>query len=439
MAKEINLPSKDQIKGYINKLLNKVTRRHQEINLVPDIKNEAIKSIKLRNATFFLSIVIVAVSLGFIAVFSSIAGGQQAIVGSKQNDIETLSNKIKSYKDLDNFLTIKDQLGGLSKISENKTVLSRVFNVLTALLPKGNNTIKISELSINLQESPVVISFDAQANAGEPPYYDYLVLDSFQKSMQYMRYYYGRYVDKEGNEIPAYCIIESGIDGANFQDQDKGIYAYWLITGEGCNPSYEAEYDEDGTVTNSDSVTSGYESEVEEYEGQTVVKIWRTPQFSDWYSEEPAEYAPYMSESGTIENVAHFDSSCITYSAIENYQATGNPSETSYTTDGSLTWVGTNQCELVDLSVNNGISVPANSNSNGRGADGELVLRFSASIYLEPEVFSFENKHLLALGPSSRYNVTDSFVQIKEMFAPAASECADDDIACKNNQTRGEN
>ena len=436
MAKEIKLPTADELKTKVAKFTAKVSRRHLEINLVPDIKDDMIKSLKLRNFTFFVCIVIASASVAAILVFSSIVGGQQAIIGAKNGDIEALSAKINEYDDLDNFLTIKNQLSGLSEISDNKNILSRIFNVLTAIIPKGNNTIQISELSIDLTSSPVVISFDAQANAGDPPYYDYLVLDSFQKSMDYMRYDYGRYVDRNDVEIPAYCMIETGADGSNFKDAEKGIYALWLINGEGCNPSYEPEYDEDNNITNAADATKGYEDYMTTYEGQTVVKVWRTPQFTDWYQEDPSEDSAYISLDGYISNVAHFSSDCINYSGISNYQNSGNPSETVYANSDGLTWVGVNNCKLVDTSENDGIVVP-DDHSNGRGADGELVLRFSAAIYLDPEIFSFNNKHLIALGPSSRYNVTDSYVQIQKMFTQAAAACADNDTACKNNQKGG--
>ena len=49
-----------------------------------------------------------------------------------------------------------------------------------------------------MEDNPT-FTIDAQANAGQEPYIDYRVLDAFKKSMQYMRYDYGEYVDKEGD------------------------------------------------------------------------------------------------------------------------------------------------------------------------------------------------------------------------------------------------
>ena len=412
-------------------------RQHNEINLVPDIKGEMIKSLKLRNFIFFLCIVVAAASVGVTALFGAIAGGQQLAISNKKQTIENLSGKLKSYGDLSDFLTIKDQLSNLSDITSNKKVLSRTFNVLSALLPTGADYIRVSELNVDLSGDSPVFAFDAQANAGRPPYIDYNVLDSFKKSMKYMRYDYGEYVDKYGATIPAYCIIETNSDGAFFADSStRSIYAYWNITGEGCNPSATTEAEDSDSETSTDQENQTEESLVtidgyvtEDYGGTPVVRIWRTPQFAEWYSENPTDGAPSIDQSGTISNVPHFSSSCLTYSAYDASSYTTNSDETVITTVDGLTWVSRNSSCLLVPDGDEGITI--SESSNGRDASDELVLRFSATITFAPEVYDFNNTHMLALAPSGRYNVTDSYVQIQAMFGERARDCAKDDAACK--------
>ena len=200
-------------------------------------------------------------------------------------------------------------------------------------------------------------------------------------------------------------------------DPEKGYYAYWLITGEGCNPSYEPELDKNGNEKyDEEKALKGYE--IDNYDGNQVVKIWRTPQYNDWYKKTEREGQPYMSLNGEISGVAHFESSCTTYSGIE--------SETT----NEITWESSNdECLLVPDGID-GIRI--SDSSNGRGASDELVLRFSASIVLNPEVYEFKNHHLLAVAPSGRYNVTDSYVQIQNMFSERAADCDPNDTACNN-------
>ena len=377
----------------------------REINLVPDIKNEMIKTLKLRNLILFISIVTAAASIGITAIIALIMGGQQLALDSKKASLELYSNKINSYSDLNKFLTIKDQLGNIATLTENKTVASRTFNILSALIPTGADTVTISELSIDLeQDSGVVYNLEAQANAGKEPFIDYNVLDAFKKSMQFMRYDYGEYVDREGNTIPAYCILEQGTDGATFYDADGGLYAYWLINGEGCN-----EHDSKGYST-------------EDYNGNQVVRIWRTPQFNSWYKATEVSGQPYMDLSGQISNVEHFNSACIAYTG-DNSRNSLNP-----------TWTETNSCLLVPDGTDGFVITES---SNGKDENEELVLRFTATITLDPAVYQFSNTHMLALAPSGRRNVTDSYVQVQAMFGKRAEDCEGGDTTCDN--TNNEN
>ena len=386
-----------------------------EINLVPDIKNEMIKTLKLRNYIFFGCIVVAIASIALTIIFGLIMGGQRIAVENKKSTLETLSAKLNSYTDLNDFLTIKNQLSDVDTLTSNKTVLSRTFNILSAILPTGADTITISEMRVDLTTDQPTFNLEAQANAGKEPFIDYNVLDSFKKSMQYMRYDYGKYVDKEGNTIPAYCMIEQGSDGASLNDSGKGLYAYWTIEGEGCNPS--------------DSLKPSDYS-IENYEGQNVVRIWRTPQFADWYKEGNSSNQPSMSLDGEISNVPHFESACTKYAGI---------------TDGGASapkWDTTNDCRLVygiegEDSDESGIIIT--ESSNGRDSSNELVLRFNATITFAPEAFQFTNTHMLAIAPSGQRNVTDSYVQIQSMFGQRAADCAEGDTACATANTNERN
>ena len=230
-----------------------------------------------------------------------------------------------------------------------------------------------------------------------------------------MRYDYGEYVDREGATIPAYCMVEnSEADGSTFYDAERqSYYAYWLITGEGCNPSAENNADaSEGAVT---ELPSGYN--YEDFNGQTAVKIWRTPQYNEWYQRADTgdNQQPTMTLDGKISNVAHFESACIKYQGEEN-------------PNGSIKWTETDDCKLV---VDDGITIT--DSSNGRNASDQLVLRFSAIVVLNPEVYKFSNHHMLGIAPAGRRNVTDSYVQVQKLFSERAADCAADDIVCSNN------
>ena len=156
-----------------------------EINLVPDIKTDMLKLMKLRNMIIFVSVLVIIGSAVFTAFLAVIKGAQDLTIDSQGKHIDNLSSTIKEYSELPDFLNIQDQLAKLKSINDKRSVLSRVFPVLKNLFPTNNDTIKISDLNVNLSTS--TINFDAQANAGEEPYIDYRVLESFKKKVKLIK------------------------------------------------------------------------------------------------------------------------------------------------------------------------------------------------------------------------------------------------------------
>lgn len=399
-----------------------------EINLVPDIKNEMIKALKLRNFIFFLCIVVSAGAIVVVLIFGSIVGGQSVALNDKNNTLDQMSGTLNGYSDLGEFLTIQNQVKQLSGIASNKNLLSRTFNFLLAFEPTNGDLIEFSTINVDLISSTIRI--EAQADALNEPFIDYNVLDAFKKSLNYLTYDYGKYVDKNGNEIPSYCIVENDLNGSFFAEEDGSLYAYWDIDRVGCNPAddedEEDEDEDDVVVTNNNDEAEdncddgencatpivisgsgenkrkdhGYEYEAYGENGRGV-RIWRTPRYNEWHE------AGYMDLDGNIEGVPHFESECSSY--------TGEEKE-----DKSIVWTKTNdQCKLVP-DGENGIEIL--ESSNGIDENDRLVLRFEAVLTLEPEAFKFNNHHLIAFGPEGRYNVTDSYTQIEKMFTERASD-----------------
>ena len=368
-----------------------------EINLVPDVKAQMIAAQKKRNVVFFAASAVSAIAAGLVLILMGVKVGQDLKMNGQDDKLELMSSTIEKYDGLDELLTVQKQLSDLQTISENKKMLSRVFTVLHSLLEQENDDeIKISSLDVNMLTSD--LTFDGQADAGATTDgIDYRVLESFKKSITLMKYDYGRYVDKNGEAIPTMCIFESSTSGAPFRDSNGNIYAIWAKGVEGCDPSKVAQESDDGNDLNNETVDAMQIQNVDlsqPADGVNLVKIFRTPQFSEWYRK------GYMDTGGTISNIEHFESQCISYSGNES--------------GSTVNWNSTNDCDMSP----DGIEI--NNSSNGKQAGGKLVLMFSAVLHINPEVFSFNNKHMITITPSGRQNVTDSFMQVGDMFAERA-------------------
>lgn len=384
-----------------------------EINLVPDVKAEMIRAQKKRNVVFFVSAAVSAIAAGLVVILMGIKLGQDIKLGNQDNRLSLMSSTIGKYEGLDELLTVQKQLADLKTISDQKTMLSRVFTVLHSLVAQENDDeIKISSLDVNMETAD--LTFDGQADAGpSTDGIDYRVLESFTKSIKMMKYDYGRYVDKKGNVIPTMCIFESGTSGAPYTDENGNVYAIWAKSAEGCDPSvedagtedysgkeYSDEDSEDDDTETGSSTTKSTKISIQDVDptqpidGVNLVRIFRTPQFTEWYTK------GYMKTDGSISNIEHFESQCIVYEGSES----GN----------TVNWSSTNECDMSP----DGIEI--NNSTNGKQTGGKLVLMFSAVLHLNPEVFSFANKHMITITPSGRQNVTDSFMQVGDMFAEQA-------------------
>ncbi len=379
-----------------------------EINLVPDIKEQMIRAQKMRNFIFFICIAVSAVAVGVVLILLSIKGVQDINMTSQDARLNQMSATINSYNDLDELLVLQGQLNKIDEIGSKKKIFSRVFSIIGTLLPTNGDRITISELTVDMGNNTFEIN--GQADAGESPYIDYRVLEAFKKSMSLMKFDYGRFVDENGMQIPTRCIIEADEDG-NAYTEGNSIYVYWTRGAKGCDPSRN---DEDEDADASEVTLEGDESEsyIEETYTDEREIIYRTPKFKEWYKDGK------ITTSGVIDGVPHFESECITYTGSGGNKAS------------DIKWTADNKCELT---VDDRIIIGDDS-SNARDDGGNLVLKFSATIYLNEAVLSFQNKHMMAIAPSGRQNMTDSYLQIEGMFAKEAEDCGKDDTACLSNQ-----
>ena len=363
-----------------------------EINLVPDVKAEMIKAQRTRNVIALFCGFIVAAMLAVIFVLGGIKAGQDIAISNKKSLIEESSKTINSFSSLNSYLTVQSQLKTLSEVAENRKLLSRIFGLIWVFTPTNGDSLKYSEVRVNLDDNTV--SFEAQAQGLTPPFDNYVVLEAFEKSVPMITYDYGTYLDANDSEIPSICIVESNDSGESLMDGNR-LIARWTKGVKGCDPGNnindegevivpEALIDEDDVAS---AVSSGnYET------------IYRTPKFAEWFDKNGGE--GYMNENGEISGIPHFKSECITYTYF----------------DGK--WGSNNTCYLAP----DGVRI--SSKSNGRSTDsGRAVLKFNAAVTFDEAVFLAKNEHVIAIKPSGYINVTDSYVSISDLFTEEAIEC----------------
>lgn len=154
-----------------------------EINLVPDVKQELIKAQRVRASVISISILVGMVAIGIVVVLAVWVLAVQTARGVlSDNTIKSESQKLSQVQDIDNTLTIQNQLSKLSQMHDEKSIDSRIFDILTTINPPAPNDVAITNLSLDSTNKTITIQ--AQALNGYP------ALDVFKKTINATTFQY---------------------------------------------------------------------------------------------------------------------------------------------------------------------------------------------------------------------------------------------------------
>ena len=135
-----------------------------EINLIPDVKQELLRAQATRAAVISASIITSIVAGGVVVALLLYVFGVQAVRSTLvTNEINKQYAALSKVEDLSKILTIQKQLSSISTLNDSKRIDSRMFGVLSAVVPPAPNEVKISQININADES--IITLEGQTRA----------------------------------------------------------------------------------------------------------------------------------------------------------------------------------------------------------------------------------------------------------------------------------
>ena len=121
-----------------------------EINLIPDVKQELLRAQRTRTAVISGSIVISMAAAGIVVVLMLYVFGVQSVRSAiLDGEIKTGADKLSQVQDLSKILTIQNQLSKISQLTSEKNMDSRLFDVLSGVIPPAPNDVQISQTSID--------------------------------------------------------------------------------------------------------------------------------------------------------------------------------------------------------------------------------------------------------------------------------------------------
>lgn len=120
-----------------------------EINLLPNVKRELLKTRVMRNRVISISFLVGGASIAAVVVLALILGSQIAGEAVQSGVIKDKNDKLMAVEDLNKVVTIQNQLTKINEQHSRKKINSRIFDVVTAVNPVAPNNVSFSDIKVN--------------------------------------------------------------------------------------------------------------------------------------------------------------------------------------------------------------------------------------------------------------------------------------------------
>ena len=135
------------------------------INLLPDVKKELLRIRRERNLVVSISILAVGGSIVALVVLGGILGGLNIAEVVMENGINknkaTINSAIED-KQLNEYLTIQNQLAQIDGLKDEQLVYSRIMDYLVALNPASPNNAELSTVSLEMSDGSVAATLEGK-------------------------------------------------------------------------------------------------------------------------------------------------------------------------------------------------------------------------------------------------------------------------------------
>ena len=132
-----------------------------EINLLPNVKRELLKTRAMRNRVISISFLVGGASIAAVVVLTLILGSQIAAEAVQNGVIKDRNDKLMAVEDLNKVVTIQNQLTKINEQHSGKKINSRVFDVVTAVNPVAPNNVSFSDIKVNPESKTITLEGSA--------------------------------------------------------------------------------------------------------------------------------------------------------------------------------------------------------------------------------------------------------------------------------------
>ena len=132
-----------------------------EINLLPNVKRELLKTRAMRNRVISISFLVGGASIVAVVVLALILGSQIAAEAVQNGVVKDRNDKLMAVEDLNKVVTIQHQLTKINEQHSGKKINSRIFDVVTAVNPVAPNNVSFSDIKVNPESKTITLEGSA--------------------------------------------------------------------------------------------------------------------------------------------------------------------------------------------------------------------------------------------------------------------------------------
>ena len=130
-----------------------------ELNLLPDVKKEFIRTQRARNKIITISFFAMIIAGGIVLAFGFYVYAVQSVHVLVLNEqIKKNSAELKEVDELDKYLTIQNQLDKLGDLHGNKAIYSRLMDYLVKLNPSPPNGVTLTSLELAEEDKAITLN-----------------------------------------------------------------------------------------------------------------------------------------------------------------------------------------------------------------------------------------------------------------------------------------
>lgn len=135
-----------------------------EINLIPDVKRELLRAQRVRRTAISIAMFVGFSAIGVVAILGVVLGLQAIRESVARSNVKTEYSKLQAVDNINDVLTIQNQLSSIKSYNDKKTMDSRLFDILSAINPSAPNNVRFS--SVRLDPNASTITLEGSATNG---------------------------------------------------------------------------------------------------------------------------------------------------------------------------------------------------------------------------------------------------------------------------------